>query len=130
MLLLSSEYNEISQEVIGAAIEVHRVLGPGFLESVYEQAMCEEFRLRDLTYSYQQGCIVNYKNVHVGEGRIDILVEHKIVVELKAVEALAPIRTAQVISYLKMMKLPLGLLFNFNVPKLMPEGFRRIILTA
>jgi GxxExxY protein len=126
---LSGEYNELSSLIIGSAIEVHRILGPGFLESVYEESMCKELQLRGLSYACQHGCIVNYKDTHVGEGRIDLLVEHKIIVELKAVEALAPIHSAQVISYLKMTKLPLGLLFNFNVTKLMPEGFRRIILT-
>lgn len=126
---LPHEYNELSGLIISSAIEVHRILGPGFLESVYEESMCKELQLRGISYTSQHGCIVNYKDSHVGEGRIDLLVEDKIIVELKAVEALAPIHTAQVISYLKMTKLPLGLLFNFNVTKLMPEGFRRIIVT-
>lgn len=126
---LSEEYHALSGSIVGSAIEVHRTLGPGFLESVYEEAMCKELQLRGISYSCQHGCKVDYKGTHVGEGRVDLLVERKIIVELKAVEALAPIHTAQVISYLKMMRLPLGLLFNFNVPILMPHGFRRIILS-
>lgn len=125
---ISVELNEISHAVIGAAIEVHRQLGPGFLESVYEQALRVEFIERGIPFTQQQTFAVDYKGNNVGEGRLDFLVANEVIVELKAVEALAPIHTAQVISYLKSLKKELGLLINFNVP-ILKEGLRRIILT-
>lgn len=91
--------------------------------------MCKELLLRSVPFERQKGCGIDYKGEHIGEGRIDLFVAKLIVVELKAVDALAPIHSAQVISYLKMTKAPLGLLFNFNVPKLMTSGFKRIILS-
>ncbi len=125
---ISVELNEISHAVIGAAIEVHKQLGPGFLESVYEQALRIEFIERGIPFTQQQTFAVDYKGNNVGEGRLDFLVANEVIVELKAVEALAPIHTAQVISYLKSLKKELGLLINFNVP-ILREGLRRIILT-
>src|SRR5574337_1997226 len=95
------QLDQLAHAVIGAAIEVHRTLGPGFLESVYEDALCFELELRHIHYERQHIIAVNYKGRHVGEGRIDILVENRLIVELKAVEELAPVHTAQVISYLK-----------------------------
>jgi len=114
--------------IIGAAIEVHRVLGPGYLESVYEEALAVELNLRGVAFERQKGMSVDYKGHAVGEGRLDLLVDGCLIVELKAVEALAPIHTSQVISYLKATQLPLGLLINFNVP-LLKEGIKRIILS-
>lgn len=125
---ISVELNEISHAVIGAAIEVHKQLGPGFLESVYEHALRIEFIERGIPFTQQQTFAVDYKGNNVGEGRLDFLVANEVIVELKAVEALAPIHTAQVISYLKSLKKELGLLINFNVP-ILREGLRRIILT-
>ena len=118
--------DELAHEVIGCAIEVHRHLGPGFLESVYEEALAIEFRMRGIPYERQKVIAVSYKDSPVGEGRLDFLVGGRLVVELKAVEALAPIHRAQVISYLRATCLQLGLLFNFNVP-LLKDGFQRIV---
>jgi GxxExxY protein len=116
-------------ELLAAAIEVHRVLGPGLLESVYEHALCVELGLRDVQYRRQVPVTVDYKGHRVGESCLDLLVADRLVVELKAVEALAPIHWVQVRSYLKATGCLLGLLINFNVPVLL-RGVRRIILTS
>jgi GxxExxY protein len=115
--------------VVAAAIEVHRVLGPGFLESVYEHALGVELGLRDLAYRRQVPIVVGYQGQVVGESCLDLLVAERLVVELKAVEMLAPIHWVQVRSYLKATGCLLGLLINFNVPVLL-RGVRRIILTT
>lgn len=107
---------------------MHRVLGPGFLESVYEEALCVELQLRGIPFKRQPVVAVNYKGQLVGEGRLDFLVGDALIVELKAVDALASIHSAQVISYLKMTAHQLGLLINFNVP-ILKEGIKRIILS-
>jgi len=122
----NADVDEVARRVIGAAIEVHRHLGPGFLESVYEEALCVELGLREIPFDRQQPIGVEYKGHSVGQGRLDLLVRGKLLVELKAVDRLAPIHTAQVISYLKATRLHLGLLINFNVP-LLKDGIRRII---
>ncbi len=123
-----SEVDQLAHQVIGAAIEVHRVLGPGYLESVYEEALAVELELRGIAFARQVGMAVNYKGKMVGEGRLDFLVGRDLVVELKAVEALAPIHHAQVISYLKATGHSLGLLINFNV-RVLKDGLQRIVLT-
>ena len=115
-------------ELLAAAVEVHRVLGPGFLESVYEQALCVELGLRNLQYRRQVPVTLEYKGHRVGESCLDILLAERVVVELKAVEALAPIHWVQVRSYLKATGYVLGLLINFNVPVLL-RGVRRVILS-
>ncbi len=122
----SKELDEMAHMVIGAAIEVHRVLGPGFLESVYEEAMCIELQLRKISFKRQVPVAVNYKGHSVGESRLDLLVGDQLIVELKAVDALAPIHSAQVLSYLKMTGHHLGLLINFNTPVL-KDSIDRII---
>lgn len=118
----------LCRRVIGAAIEVHRLLGPGFLESVYEEALCVELLLQDIRFARQVPVGVAYKGETVGEARIDLLVDDRLVVELKAVETLAPIHVAQVISYLKATRLTLGLLITFNVT-ILPRGIKRVVLT-
>src|SRR5258706_7366009 len=120
--------DRLAHLVIGAAIEVHRILGPGFLESVYEEALCVELGLRGVRYEKQVPVAVDYKGSSVGESRLDLLVEGVLIVELKAVEAFAPIQTAQVISYLKATGRKLGLLINFNV-SILKEGIKRIVLS-
>lgn len=120
--------NQLAHDVIGAAIEVHRTLGPGFLESVYEEAMCIELKIRNLAFEQQKTFAVNYKGYPVGESRLDILVENCPIVELKAVEALESIHKAQLISYLRSTGYLLGLLINFNVPVLI-NGVQRIVLS-
>jgi GxxExxY protein len=129
MKLLGEEVERLAYRVIGAAIEVHRILGPGFLESVYQQALEVEFRMRGIPYQPQYPVDVNYKGYSVGEGRLDFLVGDVLIVELKAVENLSPVHDAQVISYLKMTNYPLALLINFKVP-ILKEGIKRIILSS
>ena len=119
---------DLTHGIIGAAIEVHRLLGPGLLESAYEECLARELSLRDLRFERQKPVPVVYKDVKLECGyRVDLLVEGRIVVELKAVEALAPIHEAIVLTYLRLSGCSLGLLINFNVP-LLKEGIRRYIL--
>ncbi|MEH2353649.1 GxxExxY protein [Nostoc sp.] len=125
---LGDEMNRLTGEVIGAAIEVHRVLGPGFLEEVYKEALIIEFFRCGIPHLVEKSVTVNYKGHEVGKGRLDFLVANCLIVELKAVQNLAPIHEAQVLSYLKMTNYPLALLINFNVP-LLKDGIKRIILS-
>lgn len=118
--------DRLAHAVIGAAIEVHRRLGPGFLEEVYEEALCVELRLRQIPFERQKRIPLEYRGEVVGEPKLDLLVGEAVVVELKAVKALAPIHRAQVISYLKAARLHLGLLINFNV-LLLRDGIQRIV---
>ncbi len=118
----------LATQFIGAAIEVHRRLGPGFLESVYEEAVFLECRLRGIPVRRQVSVSICYKGESVGTGRMDLLVGEKLVVELKTVENMLPIHQAQLLSYLKATGLELGLLINFNV-RLLRNGIKRIILT-
>ena len=124
-----AELDGYASEVVAAAIEVHRVLGPGFLESAYEHALCVEFGLRNIWYRRQVPLSVEYKGHLVGESCLDLLVADRLVVELKAIEQLAPIHWGQVRSYLKATGCALGLLINFNVPVLL-RGVQRVILTS
>jgi len=118
--------NMLSRDIVGAALEVHRLLGPGFLESVYEEALCVELGLRNIHFARQVALPVCYKGQVVGQGKLDLLVANSIVVELKAVEALAPIHAVQLLSYLKASHHKLGLRINFNVP-LLKDGIKRVI---
>jgi GxxExxY protein len=118
---------QLTGEVIGAAIEVHRALGPGYLEQVYEEALTVEMTLQKIPFVRQYPIGLSYKGHVVGEGRLDFLVSDILVVELKAVEEILPVHKAQVISYLKTTEIHLGLLINFNVTVL-KSGIRRIIL--
>ena len=118
--------DELAHAVIGAAIEVHRHLGPGFLESVYEEALCVELADRRIPFERQKEINLLYKDREIGRHRIDLLVGKSLIVELKTVEALAEIHQAQLISYLKATRLTLGLLINFNVP-ILKNGIRRVI---
>ena len=120
--------DDLARQVIGAAIEVHRSLGPGFLESVYEQALCVELGLSHIPFARQVAVSVTYKGMPVGVSRLDILVDGKLIVELKSAESLLPIHSAQVVSYLKATNTQLALLINFNVPVL-KSGLKRIILS-
>ncbi len=122
------ELDRLAHQVIGAAIEVHRALGPGLLEGVYEKALCIEFELRGITFQTQASVGITYKGRPVGKGRLDLLVGERLIVEIKSVEKLAPIHLAQMISYLRMTNRSLGLLINFNVPVL-KEGIRRVVLS-
>jgi GxxExxY protein len=117
----------VSQAVIGAAIEVHRHLGPGLLESLYEMALCRELWLRGLRVQRQVPVRVSYKGVELeSQVRLDLLVNSAVVAEVKSVERLAPIHRAQLLTYLKLTGHPVGLLFNFNV-ELLKHGMKRIL---
>lgn len=118
--------NQLSGRVIGAAIEVHRVLGPGFLESAYELALCVELKERGIPFQSQVGVELGYKGHPVGQSRLDLLVAGQLVVELKAVERLTPLHEQQLLSYLKATGHQLGLLINFNVTSLR-QGVRRVV---
>jgi GxxExxY protein len=120
--------NELTEQIIGAAIEVHRALGPGLLESAYAQCMCRELRLRNLSFELERPLPVEYKGIRLDCGyRIDLLVENRVVVELKTVETLAPIHDAQLLTYLELGRWQIGLIINFNVP-ILKDGIRRRVL--
>ena len=119
--------NEISSKIIGAAIEVHKQLGPGLLESTYETCLAYELKQMELDVKQQQALPVVYKEVKLDAGyRIDLLVENKVIVEIKSVDALADIHTAQLLTYLKLKDLKLGLLINFNSVRVV-DGLKRIL---
>ena len=120
-------YNEITGRILQAAIAVHKEMGPGLLETVYEYCLCKEMNSLGLNAVNQCMLPLYYKgeNLHK-DFRIDILVENKVLVEIKAVEYILPVHEAQIISYLKMSNLKVGLLINFNVP-VIKQGFRRFV---
>lgn len=125
---LYTKANKLSREVIGAAIEVHRHLGPGLLESVYEKCLIHELTLRNLHVAQQQSVRIQYKDACFEEGlRFDLLVGGCILIELKAIRDVMPIHKAQVISYLKLLDVPLGLLINFHEVRLV-DGISRLLL--
>lgn len=127
---LPDDLNDLSYAIIGAAIEVHRVLGPGLLESVYRNALAHELRLRGMRASAEQTVPVEYKGVEVGEPKkIDLVVEEKVVVELKVVDSIHPKHMAQTRTYVQLAGKPLGLLFNFNAAVLR-DDWRRILPTS
>lgn len=121
------DLNELTGAIIGAAIEVHRNLGPGLLESAYESCLLWELRQLDLKVEPQVPVPIRYKGLQLDAGyRIDLLVQDKVIVELKATDKIQPIHTAQVLTYLKMTDLKMALILNFNV-ELMRSGIKRII---
>ena len=117
----------LSKRIIGCAIEVHRQLGPGLLESIYEKALCIELESAGIPFEQQKELTVDYKGNSVGSFRVDILVENAIVLELKSIERHDPIFEAQLLSYMKLGKFPLGFILNFNTP-LLKNGIKRMIL--
>ena len=121
--------NKITDTIIGSAIDVHRELGPGLLETAYEACLAFELADRGLSIERQKALPIVYRDVRLDCGyRLDLLLENKVIVELKAVERVEPIHTAQLLSYLKLSGCKLGLLINFNV-KVLKNGIRRIINT-
>ncbi|MBI1883181.1 MAG: GxxExxY protein [Chlamydiae bacterium] len=121
-------YNELTEVIIGSAIEVHRALGPGLLESAYEQCLCRELVLRQIPFEPQKLLPVEYKGIRLSCGyRLDLLVADAVVLEIKAVEALLPIHDAQLLTYLKLGGWKIGLLINFNVPVLKQGIHRRVL---
>ena len=117
--------DELTERIIGAAIEVHRVLGPGFLEAVYEEALCTEFDLRGIRYERQKALDVAYKGKVIRGQRLDLLAEDEVIVELKAVAALPDIAVPVLVSYLKAAGLKRRLIINFGVPRLV-DGVKRV----
>jgi GxxExxY protein len=119
----------VIEQVIGCAIEVHRHLGPGFLESIYRRALAYELEERELFVERERAIAVTYKKLRMTGQRVDLIVANAVIVEVKAVATLAPVFEAQVMSYLKTTGLNAGLLINFNA-RLLREGLRRIVLTT
>ena len=119
--------NDLTGNVIGAAIEVHKALGPGLLESAYEECLCRELDLREIPYERQKEIPIEYKGIMLDCGyRLDLLVAEELIVEIKACEAIERIHEAQLLTYLKLTDIEIGLLINFNVPVL-KEGLKRLI---
>jgi len=122
------EFDKLSNRVIGCAIEVHRNLGPGLLESTYEQCLAHEFKMEGMPFKLQHPLPVAYKGLKLDCGyRIDLLVDNSLIVELKSVESLLPIHQAQLLTYLKLSGIKIGLLINFNVEYL-KNGIKRMVL--
>ena len=119
-------FDELTGRVIGACIEIHKHLGPGLLESAYEESLCHELSLAGLHFERQKPLPVAYKDVKLDCGyRLDVVVENKLIVEVKTVEQVLPVHEAQLLTYLKLSGLPLGLLINFNVP-ILKQGIKRL----
>ena len=120
--------NEITQAIIGAAIEVHRALGPGLRESAYEECLCRELGVRNIPFERKRALPVEYKGVKLDCGyRLDVLVAESVVVEVKAIEAILPIHEAQLLTYMQLGRWQVGLLINFNVP-ILKNRIRRKVL--
>lgn len=117
----------LTYNIIGAAIEVHQILGAGLLEDIYEDALCIELAERGLSFERQKHLEINYKGHDIGNLFVDIIVEGRVIVELKSVRELAPIHKAQLMTYLRVSNIRLGLLINFNVPTL-TQGVQRVVL--
>ncbi len=122
------EFDDLSNCVIGAALEVHKNLGTGLLESAYEAALSYELQERNISFKQQASLPVQYKNIEINCAyRIDLLIENMLIVELKAVEKVLPIHQAQLMTYMKLANIPTGLLINFNT-KLLKNGIKRVVL--
>lgn len=122
------EFDALSNRVIGCAIEVHRHLGPRLLESAYEQCLAHELKVADIPFRLQHAVSVEYKGVHLDCGyRIDVLVDEKIIVETKSLDQLAPIHEAQLLTYMRLAGVSIGLLINFNV-RVLKDGIKRMVL--
>jgi len=122
------DINQLTGEVIGAAIEVHKTLGPGLLESAYEECLCFELQQKKILFERQKPLPVEYKQVKLDCGyRLDLLIPDRLIIELKACDAILPIHEAQLLTYLKLTGIKTGLLINFNVA-LLKEGIKRLVL--
>jgi GxxExxY protein len=121
-------YEELTEKILGAAIEVHKALGPGLLESAYEECLCHEFNLRSLRFERQIKVPVVYKGINLDCGyQLDLMVENTVILELKAVERITSIHEAQLLTYLKLMNKPAGFIINFNVPVLRAGIVRKVL---
>lgn len=124
-------YEALTEQIIGAAIEVHKAIGPGLLESVYQQCLCHELHLRGLRFRREVQVPVIYKNVALDCGyRLDLIVEETVILELKSVDRIITVHEAQLITYLKLMDKPVGLIINFNVPVLTRGGIIRRVFDS
>jgi len=121
-------YEDLTREIIGAAIEVHKAVGPGLLEGVYEECLCHELKLRNLSFERQLIVPVTYKGVTLDCGyRLDLIVEGTVILELKSVDRIHPIFEAQLLTYMRLLQKPVGLLINFNVPILRNGIIRKVL---
>jgi len=121
-------YEELTEQIIGAAIEVHRAIGPGLLEAIYEECLCHELALRGLSFERQLIVPVVYKGVKLeSKHRLDVLVQNTVILELKTVDRILPIHEAQLLTYLRLLSKPVGLIINFNVPALRLGIVRRVL---
>ena len=120
---------DITERILGCAIEVHRVLGPGLPEAACETALCIELQLRGISFERQRSFFVYYKGHHISEHRPDLIVANQVIVEVKSVERFAPVHQAQMLTYLRVASLKVGLILNFNAAT-MKEGTRRVVLNA
>jgi GxxExxY protein len=121
-------YEDLIKEIIGAAIEVHKAVGPGLLEGVYEECLCHEMGLRNLRFERQLVVPVTYKGVTLDCGyRLDLLVQDTVILELKCVDRIHPIFEAQLLTYMRLLQKPVGLLINFNVPILRNGIVRKVL---
>jgi GxxExxY protein len=123
-------WNTLTEHVIGAAMEVHRTLGPGMLERMYEAALCHELKLRGISYARQRSIAMSYKGVSLGEHILDLVIDDVLVVEIKAVDLVHDVHLHQLVSYMHSGQFPLGLLFKFNLPRLKDGIYRRILSKA
>lgn len=127
-MLIETAFNPITHQILSAAIEVHRILGPGLLESTYTPCLSYELHVRNLRYVAQRAIPLVYKGIDLGDSyRVDLIVEDVVVVEVKSVEAVLPVHRAQTLTYMQLTNTPAGLVINFNVPRLM-DGVRRLLL--
>jgi GxxExxY protein len=119
--------DELTEKIIGSAIEVHKILGPGLLESIYEEALCHEFDLTGIKYRRQVECNIIYKGLTIKGQKLDLLVENEVVVELKSLSKMPEVALAQTLSYLKATRLKRGLIINFGEKRLI-DGIKRVSL--
>lgn len=124
---MDDKINFITEKIIGCAITIHKSLGPGLLESIYEKAMCIELKENNLNYESQKQIPVYYKNTNLGLFKIDLVVENQIILELKSTERMDPVYDAQILSYMKLGNFKFGMLINFN-SSLLKYGIKRFIL--
>jgi GxxExxY protein len=122
------ELDRLTERIIGACIEVHRELGPGLTENFYEAALCHEFDLRGITYQRQFPIAVKYKDAEIGNTRIDLIVDNRVIIELKSCEGLTSVHRAQLMCYLQITRIKVGLLINFNVA-ILTDGIKRVVNT-
>ena len=124
---MSLEDNKLTQAIMDSLFQVHSAMGPGLIESVYEECLCHELATRGIPYEKQKTVALNYKGHQLGNGlKLDVLVDKKVVIELKSCDAILPVHKAQLMTYLKLTGLPIGFLVNFNVP-LIKNGVQRFV---